>query len=407
MLPTVGSPAMADRQVTPILAEMYALGTRSSFEELFNWMVEPQRTADEFTYAMGPLNLKVHNIMRNHFSIYMRNRFFCPNLSQVAAEALAVKSSILEDPRERTTWLFLLTKLSGSYYASDRFCTWIINVIGDPEFCPDSFLRIELLIVFYHITNKEIFKHPKILESVLSACSSFNHKYIQDKNLLCIASVLSDIVDAKYDVKFDEALAANLHDTKASLLSAVVRDFACRSTVNPNRYSHPVAFYGITALLKNIGERARKELRRYRERRPERQNDWHTLLTTNLDLTWALRSLICNVKKSCRTPQLVNLTASSIVDILELVFVVNVEALCEFYDSNLEYLAHEAIAGVDKLLKNLLDEISHSCLMTSPEILECFHQPLAHIEQVVSQHPGIFSSYSMIKILADCIKLYA
>ena len=400
MLPTVGSPAMADRQVTPILAEMYALGTRSSFEELFNWMVEPQRTADEFTYAIGPLDLKVHYIMRIHFSIYMR---FCPNLSQVAAEALAVKSSILEDPRERTTWLFLLTKLSGSYYASDRFCTWIINVIGDPEFCPNSFLRIELLIVFYHITNKEFFKHPKILESVLSACSSFNHKYIlQETNLICIASVLSDI---KYDVNFDEALAANLHDTKASLLSAVVRDFACRFTVNPNRYSHPVSFYGITALLKNIGECARKELRRYRERRPEIQNDWFTLLGTNLNLTWALRSLISNVKKSCRTPQLVNLTASSIMDILELVFVVNVEALCEFYDSDLEHRAYEAIAGVDKLLK--LDKISHSCLMTSPEILECFHQPLAHIEQVVSQHPGIFSSYSMIKILADCIKLYA
>ena len=62
---TVGTPAMAelDREMTPILAEVMAVGRFLILEDnedpaatkLFDWLLDSKRTGEEFTYVIGPL----------------------------------------------------------------------------------------------------------------------------------------------------------------------------------------------------------------------------------------------------------------------------------------------------------------------------------------------------------------
>ena len=132
----VGSPTMAyiDKELTPILAELLTLGPRCedhpTFRQLFDWLVHPQRTLEEFNYVVGPLGHHVYLVMCEHFSKYMYNRScrYSVYLGQAAAEALAVKCPILEGPWEHAAWLVvrILRYYDLGGLPSDRLTAWII-----------------------------------------------------------------------------------------------------------------------------------------------------------------------------------------------------------------------------------------------------------------------------------------
>ena len=103
----VGTPVMAelDREMTPVLADLMTLGTEGNLgtgnvgypaaKKLFDWLVEPNRTAEEFTYVLGPLKWHVLEIMMQNFRRYVYDDYCYGAVDIVAAEALAAKNLIL------------------------------------------------------------------------------------------------------------------------------------------------------------------------------------------------------------------------------------------------------------------------------------------------------------------------
>ena len=49
-----------DKELTPIIAELITLGPENdehpSVRQLFNWLVDPQRTGEEYAYVVGSLS---------------------------------------------------------------------------------------------------------------------------------------------------------------------------------------------------------------------------------------------------------------------------------------------------------------------------------------------------------------
>ena len=87
-------------KLTPILAEMFTLGPGNNHHpaigQLFNWLIEPQRTGEEFNYAIGELADDVSGVMQEHFTDYLYDEIDLPYLCSTAAEALAVRCHILK-----------------------------------------------------------------------------------------------------------------------------------------------------------------------------------------------------------------------------------------------------------------------------------------------------------------------
>lgn len=77
MYETVETPAMAElnREMSPILAELMTLEpgnyNHPAFKQLFNWLVDQQRTAEEVCYVIGPLQKYVENVMYDSFENYV------------------------------------------------------------------------------------------------------------------------------------------------------------------------------------------------------------------------------------------------------------------------------------------------------------------------------------------------
>ena len=65
----VGTSNMAhvDREVIPLIAELLTQGPDNAnppiIVEIFNWLVDPKITGEEFSYVIGPLEHHVFNIM--------------------------------------------------------------------------------------------------------------------------------------------------------------------------------------------------------------------------------------------------------------------------------------------------------------------------------------------------------
>ena len=83
------------KELTPILKELAALSTLGKHKEqpiavgqLYNWLVDPHRTGEEFTYAIGPLADEVYGDRICAF----------PYLCITAANALAFRCPVLEGP---------------------------------------------------------------------------------------------------------------------------------------------------------------------------------------------------------------------------------------------------------------------------------------------------------------------
>ena len=108
---SVGAPSMAhiDREFIPLIAEVTTLGPGNdqhpTVRHLFNWLVDPQRTAEEFNYVIGPLQNHVYDIMDEHFPDYLyglgnRNIY----AGKIAAEALAKRVQVLTGEWDTAGW---------------------------------------------------------------------------------------------------------------------------------------------------------------------------------------------------------------------------------------------------------------------------------------------------------------
>ena len=63
------------RELARILADLSTMemdnDQRPAVKQLFKWLADPQRTAEEFSYAIGKLSNPVSVILKDHFPSYL------------------------------------------------------------------------------------------------------------------------------------------------------------------------------------------------------------------------------------------------------------------------------------------------------------------------------------------------
>ena len=77
-------------------------------------------------------------------------------IAKAAAEALASQCQVLNGFWESLCWSLLpifkecfeVNHLLEFGFVSERFNAWIIRVVGDPEMCPNSDLRLQMLLLY-------------------------------------------------------------------------------------------------------------------------------------------------------------------------------------------------------------------------------------------------------------------
>ena len=129
------------RELSRILADLMALekdnDQHPAVKQLFKWLADPQRTAEEFSYAIGKLSNNVSVILKEHFPTYLYQNHRWVYMCKTSAQTLGVNCPILEDPWKLGAWPLVLViedKQDGCYrVACQHLSNWIQNVIG----CPD------------------------------------------------------------------------------------------------------------------------------------------------------------------------------------------------------------------------------------------------------------------------------
>ncbi|CAL4111070.1 unnamed protein product [Meganyctiphanes norvegica] len=395
-----------DKELTPILAELVTLGPGNdqhpAVRDLFNWLVNSQHTGEEFAYVIGELVYKVCMIMEEHFFEYVYDIGYCTSLCKTASEALAMKCPVLEDSWELAAWALVMlidnnhNKYDHDYsVASDCLTAWIIHVIGDPDICPNPYLRLELMILLTRKIDIYGCKRTQAIESVLSACSSLNIEYISSVDMLeyhkkhAIESVLSTFTTSNVDYQslylqgfrhielngiynifkmlsqgvclqnFDKKLANKLLEVQSSRCSAIIYDVGFCCAVNHKNLSQPRELYGLIALLKTIVgvlDQINKDIHK------ENNNMWH-ILAEMLMCSEVLFALILRLfKATCQTPILSHLVRHCILYTLEIVILINVSLLDEFGQNMYKAI----IRNLAQLLRDLPNRLA--ALFTSTHL---------------------------------------
>lgn len=310
MFETVETPAMAElnREMMPILAEMLTLGPENhndhpSAKQLFNWLVDPHRTGEEFCYVVGPLLDSVWALMNDHFEKYIKREGFF-NMVIVAAEAIAVTCPILEGSWEYVGWFLvnhLIVRQQG--VLSDHFVAWFIQVISLPDLCPSLYLRVRFLHLLENIVDLSGDFGITALESVLSVCSSLskNHLYI---DLDIIKRTLQIFSRYKYCSIFDEQLADELRVIKTSRLFALVYDVACHRAIGPS----PKALQGFTALLAALSGFASQMLNIYMEGMEEMEYERFRQMKSDISKLFGVVMQV--FPRTCQSSHLIHLVKS-------------------------------------------------------------------------------------------------
>ena len=156
-------------------------------------------------------------------------------------------------------------------------------------------------------------------------------------------------------IRFEKNLSENLINIRASRMSASVKDVEYRSATIPNRTTQPRALYWVSAMLKTIPVDDRRDLRIFNEGNVKRISILEGIQYSTNALCILLNSFI----KSCQTAQLINLTATSIMDVLELLIFVSV-----YLHETHNYILHEILVR-----KSYLTITSPLCL----ELIYRFH----------------------------------
>lgn len=346
----VGSPAMVniDREMTPILAELLTLGpadgNNSTIKQLFNWLVDPQRTVQEFNYVIGPLGQHVHDIMDEHFLNYQYNKDrFCTYLGKIAAEALAKKNPILVGHWEYVAWFVVRETCAYETlklgFSSDCLSDWVIRNMSDSDLCPNTFLRIELMHLLHNMVRINDRIRGQAFASWMSAFSSVNitcllkmpigeFHYMDLHNIISILCQLTS--EAPY---IDKNLCEKLSSLKTLRLTTEIHDFGYHRSLTPSKYAEPKEIYVLVALLKALKGEIGFHYKRFQDEHIYQDLENYLYLMSD-----SIYDFIDSFKLLFKNPQLFELTTSCIMDAMELVVLGNAALqIAELEDEERDY----------------------------------------------------------------------
>ena len=401
----VGTLAMAevDRELIPIIAELATLGPGNdqhpTVRQLFNWLADPQRTAKEFIYVLGPLELHVCSIMVDHFNQYVsvdtEETTCCIYLCKVAAEALAARCPVLEGSWETAAWYVEASNcnyLSSDYgFASDRFSSWIINIIGDPDLCPNSYLRWNLINLFRRMVNPDKHDQSQAIMSMMFTCSTLDLNHLSDDMDLHIIANLFDVY-SHHGFKYDQIIADRLKKDLISRSSVTLRDVAFNHSINPNIYTQSMELKALIALLKTTRAVIRQQYKHFLEK--GLGEVCHHLTPKKLSHTVYL--LFKCFSESFQMPQLVEFASSCAMDFIEFVLLVT-DGMVAHHG---ELLYPEALINTGLLLEELIGfnfpitryyherlsslkvKLQNSTIAEFPRLYEFFYDVFEFVEDI-------------------------
>lgn len=383
-----------DRELTPVLEEMLTIEPdfdhHPASGNLFNWLVDPRHTGEEYSYVIGELADRVsssieENAIEGHFTDYvLDNDEATFDIYRSAAEALAFRCPVLEGSWELAAWTLVTSTETkhqgGAEYLSARFSDWIIHVIGDPDICPNPYLRFELITLLILMVDLDSCNRTQALKSVLSVCYVFNTDYMSvnisefhqtqsEKSVLSgdsslniehisaniskysriilnkITLLLARLFEDGNLLEYDETLAETLLKVKALRCSAIIHDVSYHRALSPTRFTEPREVNGIFSLLSGTSKIIQScwietHLEIY---------DKSPILEKTKQISGSLYVIISNLNASCQTPHLVCLTSMCIMDLVELVTKVNINLnLANDID---EYNNQQTLNRIDQILK--------------------------------------------------------
>ncbi|CAL4093867.1 unnamed protein product [Meganyctiphanes norvegica] len=354
-----------------------------AFRNFFEWFAHPKRTAKEFNYVLGPLRQDVQPRITSKSG----HPLF---LGHAATEALAVKSPNLEGSWELTAWLIVwLMRLNTTerynIIASDRLSTWIIQVIGNSDLCPNAHLRLELLSLL-HIVKFDKQNRTQAVEAIMSACSTLNSDYLSIcyfDNILNLFfctffRLFEKVMDDHWTdmlgngclLEFGEKLAKQLNNTNAAHYSSKLHDYSFICGHTPIKYAEPRELQSLIALLETTAGFAQVKIKEIEEGATRSRN--YSCKT----VAHMLKILRNNFRACFQMPQLINPTAMLAMNILKLVVIIRFgpfedipfEELydADYYNEELDDDDYSDIICVDKFLKELLTNNDSIIIENSP-----------------------------------------
>ena len=134
-----------DRELSPILAELVTLGPGNdqhpTLKQVSKWLVNPDRTGEEFTYVISEVADDAFYVMEDHFPDYVYMEGHCMYTYLIVAQALAAKCPVLEGSWEEAAWTLVMNTENRNYSnlsCDPRLSAWTIHVIGDSDICPND-----------------------------------------------------------------------------------------------------------------------------------------------------------------------------------------------------------------------------------------------------------------------------
>ena len=349
-----------EEKLGPILDILIELGpghyhSHPSIGKIFKWLVDPQRTSQEFNYFVGPMG---------KYKFDHSGRFKNLYLGLVAAEALAFRNPLLVGPWEEAAWfvVWLNNEYSKEYnygYASDTLSEWIIRIMGDPALCPNNTLRLGFMNMFSRMVCISHENGRRAFDAVMSACYSlpmddleFFTFFLLEMKLCSITSMLEKCAAGGYMLAFDQSIV----DIFESRVSGIISDVSCSYGLNPNkctrnREAAMVAWlFHITLVFAHLEYKKFSAMQFY----PEQENGIE-------DVAHSLLLLVTNFKKSCQSPRIIEFTANCVMYVLELVLQVNVALMHE--SGNVYPMT---LHTMHKVLLELCDETKGCNVVLSP-----------------------------------------
>ena len=395
-----------DRELTPLLVDLMTLGPQSEnhpvFRQLLKWLVNPQRTANDINYVIGPLGAHVEFVMVYNFcnNTYDPHLFFV-YLGQVAAEALALKSPILEGPWEHTAWLVVnmlrfYDDKGGLRRPSDHLTAWIIKMIGDSNLCPNPHLRIELMFLFDMVPLDKN-NSPQATEAVMSACSGLSIEYLSGvwnsgfvfmMDFYHFFRIFKKVIENGSLPMYALKLSKCLNEGNNMRLSERKHDVSYRHAFNSIKHTEPGELRSLIALINTFAGYVRKALE-WRSFGEEKKIRF---------IYDVFQTLIYNFESCYKMPQLIQPTAMLAINVLEFIL-----KGYKLHNNSLELY----VQATDRLLKKILTEDRDDSVVISPiglELISCYGKRLRDIR--VANFSFFFYKFPTIrKFVTKKIKL--
>ena len=209
------------REMSPILTELLKLEpgnyNHPAVKQLFNWLVDPKRTGEEFSYVVGPLQGHLADLLDETDEDFNNCYDDGTYLGKVGLEALARICPVLNGAWEKSALSLIEENCDYSQKklgkVSDHLSEWIIQVISDSKLCPSVSLRIEfmsLLGQMVDIGNHNRGLAWKAVMSVFAVLDSYYHNI----NLNIIKNTLKLFAKDGYLKSLDKDISKEFIEVK-------------------------------------------------------------------------------------------------------------------------------------------------------------------------------------------------